>query len=142
MEHRRDVPGGDIRACTAGGSCRGPESASGSQGVWVVAGDGTEDAAVRGAARLPAASAVSHRQCPLARCCVLATVSLRFVEIELILKPLQLLPFKGGSDLSSRHLLAASGALRRRREILRVVSDLQLWRVCHTQSLRWARVVR
>ena len=57
MEHRRDVPGGDIRACTAGGSCRGPESASGSQGVWAVARDGTEDAAVRGAARLPATAA-------------------------------------------------------------------------------------
>jgi hypothetical protein len=50
MEHRRDVPGGDIWACTACGSCRGPESASGSQGFWSVAGDGTEDAAVRGAA--------------------------------------------------------------------------------------------
>jgi len=36
MEHRRDVPGGDIRACTACGSCRGPESASGSQGVWTL----------------------------------------------------------------------------------------------------------
>src|ERR1019366_5602058 len=57
MEHRRDVPGGDIRACTASGSCRGPESASGSQGVWSFAGDGTEDAAVRGAARLPATAA-------------------------------------------------------------------------------------
>jgi len=57
MEHRRDVPGGDIRACTSGGSSRGPESASGSQGVWSVAGDGTEDAAVRGAARLPATAA-------------------------------------------------------------------------------------
>src|ERR1019366_2448698 len=57
MEHRRDVPGGDIRACTACGSSRGPESASGSQGVWTFARDGTEDAAVRGAARLPAAAA-------------------------------------------------------------------------------------
>src|SRR5208282_1451026 len=57
MEHRRDVPGGDIRTCAAGGSCRGPESASGSQGVWPFARDGTEDAAVRSAARLPATAA-------------------------------------------------------------------------------------
>src|ERR1035437_8506689 len=57
MEHRRDVPGGDIRTCASCGSCRWPESASGSQGVWVVAGDGTEDAAVRGAARLSATAA-------------------------------------------------------------------------------------
>src|ERR1017187_9927591 len=47
----------EIRACTACGSCRGPESASGSQGVWAIAGDGTEDAAVHGAARLPATAA-------------------------------------------------------------------------------------
>ncbi len=57
MEHRRDVPGGDLRACTACGSCRGPPSASGSQGFWSVAGDGTEDAAVRSAAGRPAATA-------------------------------------------------------------------------------------
>src|ERR1035437_2222253 len=57
MEHRRDVPGGDIRACTSCGSCRGPESAGGGQGVWAIAGDSTQDAAVRGAARLPAATA-------------------------------------------------------------------------------------
>src|SRR5271170_5098544 len=54
MGHRRDVRGGDLWTCTAGGSSRGQESAGGSQGVWAVAGDGTEDAAVRGAARLPA----------------------------------------------------------------------------------------
>jgi hypothetical protein len=54
MEHRRDVPGGDIRAYTAGGSSRGPESASGSSGVLSVARDGTEDVTVRGAARLSA----------------------------------------------------------------------------------------
>jgi hypothetical protein len=29
VEHRKDVPGGDIWSCTACGSCRGPESASG-----------------------------------------------------------------------------------------------------------------
>jgi hypothetical protein len=57
MEHRRDVPGGDIRSCTACGPLRGLESASGSQGVWTIAGDDTEDAAVPNAARLPAAAA-------------------------------------------------------------------------------------
>src|SRR5665213_4209985 len=54
MEHRRDVSGGDIRACAAGGSRRGPESACGGQGVWAVARDGAEDVAVRCAAGLPA----------------------------------------------------------------------------------------
>ena len=56
MEHRRDVPGGDIRACTACGPCRGPESTSGSQGVWAFARDSAEDA-VGGAAGLPATAA-------------------------------------------------------------------------------------
>src|SRR5271168_5648556 len=57
MGHRRDVRGGDLWTRTAGGSSRGQESAGGSQGVWAVARDGTEDAAVRGAARLPATAA-------------------------------------------------------------------------------------
>jgi len=57
MEHRRDVPGGDMRACTACGSCRGTKSASSSQGVWTFARDGTEDAAVRGATQLLAIAA-------------------------------------------------------------------------------------
>jgi hypothetical protein len=54
MGHRRDVQGGTLRASTASGIGRGAESASGSQGVWGIARDGSEDAAVRGAARLPA----------------------------------------------------------------------------------------
>src|SRR5271165_5318388 len=57
MEHRRDVPGGDLRTGTASGSSGGQESASGSQGVWDIARDGAEDAGVCGAARLPATAA-------------------------------------------------------------------------------------
>src|ERR1700731_5184838 len=57
MEHRRDVRGGDLWTCTASSSSRGQESAGGSQGVWAFARYGTEDARVRGAARLPAPAA-------------------------------------------------------------------------------------
>src|SRR3974390_3654576 len=57
MEHRRDVRGGDLWTCTASGSSRREESAGGSQGVRAFTGDGREDAAVRGAARLPASAA-------------------------------------------------------------------------------------
>jgi hypothetical protein len=57
MRHRRDVRGGDLRSCSASGSCRGQESACGSQGVRAVARDGAEDAGVCCAARLPAAAA-------------------------------------------------------------------------------------
>jgi len=53
MEHRRDVRGGDLRSGTTSGSSGGQESACGGQGVWAVARDGSEDARVRGAARLP-----------------------------------------------------------------------------------------
>ena len=54
MEHRRDVPGGDLWACTASSSSGGQESACGGQGVWAVPRDSAEDATVRGAARLSA----------------------------------------------------------------------------------------
>ena len=54
---------------------------------------------------------------------VLAGMLLLSVEIELSFEPPELLPYKGGSEFSSRHLLAASRAVRRRREILRVVND-------------------
>ena len=43
----------EIYGRAACGSCLGPESAGGSPGVRVIAGSGAEDAAVRGAARLP-----------------------------------------------------------------------------------------
>ena len=55
--------------------------------------------------------------------CVLGRMLLLSVEIELSFEPPELLPYKGGSEVSSRHVLAASRAVRRRREILRVVNE-------------------
>jgi hypothetical protein len=68
--------------------------------------------------------------------CVLGRMHLLSVEIELSFEPPELLPNKDGSEFSSWHFLAASRAVRRRREILRVVNELQRWRMCHAPSLR------
>ena len=61
MEHRSGIRGGTLLACTASGSSRGRESAGRILRVWTVARDGTEDAAVRSAARLPATATASGR---------------------------------------------------------------------------------
>ncbi len=57
VEHRRDVPSGDLWACAAGGFGGGMKSTGGSAGVWTGAGDGAEDAGIFGSAGLPAAAA-------------------------------------------------------------------------------------
>lgn len=54
---------------------------------------------------------------------VLGRMLLLSVEIELSFEPPELLPNKDGSEFSSRHFLATSRAVRRRREILRIVND-------------------
>jgi hypothetical protein len=57
MGHRRDVRGGDLRMSSASGTSRRQESAGGGQRVWPFARHSTEDAAVRGAAKLPSTAA-------------------------------------------------------------------------------------
>ena len=57
MGHRRDVHRGDLWTCSASGVGGGQERACGGAGVWARARDRTQDAAVFGAAGLPAATA-------------------------------------------------------------------------------------
>jgi hypothetical protein len=50
-------------------------------------------------------------------------VNLLFVEIELSLKPSEVLTYRGTPRFSPWHLVPTGGALRRCREIPRIVND-------------------
>ena len=54
MEHRRDVPGGDLWAYTPSGFSRGQKSAVGRAGVWILPRDGAQDVGLFDPAGLPA----------------------------------------------------------------------------------------
>jgi hypothetical protein len=54
LERQRYVLVGDLRACAAGGSHRGSESACGGQGLWFFAKERAEVPVVHGAVRLSA----------------------------------------------------------------------------------------
>src|SRR5271155_2514380 len=54
VEHRRDVPGGDLWTYTPSGFSRGQKSTVGRAGVWTGARDSAEDAGLFDSAGLPA----------------------------------------------------------------------------------------
>src|SRR5450631_1563045 len=62
VEHRRDVPGGDLWAYTACGFGRGQKSTVGSAGVWTGPRDDTQDVGLFDSAGLPAERASEAAQ--------------------------------------------------------------------------------
>src|ERR1019366_3122773 len=62
VEHRRDVPGGDLWSYTARGFSRGQKSTFGSAGVWTGPRDGTQDVGLFDSAGLPAERASQAAQ--------------------------------------------------------------------------------
>src|SRR5664280_2319256 len=62
VEHRRDVPGGDLWSYTACGFSRGQKSTFGSAGVWTGPRDGTQDVGLFDSAGLPAERASQAAQ--------------------------------------------------------------------------------